>query len=591
MTAPPTKEQIKAAADRAEARARGETAKEFVATSVTEGEQDAEIEKLAALPIGVYESSRVAAAKRLGMRASIVDKLVAAARPKSGDGEAGAAIKLIARTPAETEVNGSILLAGIIRQFDTYVFLSYNEKLAAALWVIASYAFDGFFIFPRLRLKSATKGCGKSTLLDILECLVNKPLIPSNATGPSLFRIIAIQRPTILLDEADRFVPKNDDLISIIDAGHKKNGTVLRCVGDDQEPRWFSVWAPMAIAAIRSLPGTIEHRAVVIDMQRRPPGQKLKRFRADRPPNELAELASQAARWAADHQVALGNADPKIPDGLSNRAADNWLPLLAVAEAIGGDLVEKVRKAAMALQHGDDDELGVRLLADIKEVFTSDAMHSVDLVEALIAREGAPWAEINRGKALTQAKLSSLLADFGIHPEQVKIGGVNRRGYRREQFGTVFVAYFPPNAAQPPFQTATSATELKDQEKIAYQSATSELPGSTSKGEIASEKQSGSAGSTLKPPVDANGQGRGPISDYDASIEELRERGDLTGNDCPDLPTFLDRRGEPPCDRCGLPGGTELDHDGLKPRLHSHCVRPWIDAYEARRNGPMGSSA
>jgi hypothetical protein len=50
------------------------------------------------------------------------------------------------------------------------------------------------------------------------------------------------------------------------------------------------------------------------------------------------------------------------------------------------------------------------------------------------------------------------------------------------------------------------------------------------------------------------------------------------------IPPIL-RRNEPPCDRCGLPGGTELDYDGLKPRLHPHCTRPWIDAYEARRNG------
>jgi len=391
MTAPPSKEQIKQMADRAEARSRGQiAAKEFVEIALTEAELDAEIKKLAAMPVGVYESARRAAAERLEMRAAVLDKLVAAARPKSGDSEAGAAIKLIARMPAELEIDGSILLTGIIQQFDAYVFVPYAEKLTTALWVMASYAVDAFFIFPRLRLKSATKGCGKSTLLDILECLVNKPLIPSNATGPSLFRIIASERPTILLDEADRFVPKNDDLISIIDAGHKKNGTVLRCVGDDQEPRAFSVWAPMVIAAIHSLPGTIEHRAVVIDMKRRPPGQTLKRFRADRPAAEFAILASQAARWAADHQVTLGNADPKIPEALSNRAADNWRPLLAVAEAIGGDWVDKARKAATVLEHGDDDELDVRLIGDIREVFTGDAMHSKDLVAALNDREGAP---------------------------------------------------------------------------------------------------------------------------------------------------------------------------------------------------------
>jgi hypothetical protein len=64
MTNAPTKEQIKAAADRAETRSRGEnTAQEFVKTALSEGELDAEIKKLAALPIGVYESTRVAEAK------------------------------------------------------------------------------------------------------------------------------------------------------------------------------------------------------------------------------------------------------------------------------------------------------------------------------------------------------------------------------------------------------------------------------------------------------------------------------------------------------------------------------------------------
>ena len=541
MTAPPTKEQIKAAANHAEARARG-TAKEFVATALSEGELHAEIKKLAALPVGVYESTRVAEARRLGIRTGVLDKLVVMARPRKADGEAGVAIKLTARTPAEAEVDGSALLTSIVEQFGIYIFLPEYEKLAIALWVIAHYAFDAFFIFPRLRLKSATKGCGKSTLLDILECLVNKPLIPSNATGPSLFRTIATERPTILLDEADRFVPKNDNLISIINAGHKKNGTVLRCVGDDQEVRAFPVWAPMAIAAIRSLPGTVEHRAVVIDMKRRPPGQKLKRFRADRPTKELVELASQAARWAADHQIALGNADPKIPEALSNRAADNWLPLLAVAEAIGGDWPDKARKAAAALQHGDDDELGVRLLGDIKEEFTGDTMHSIDLVAALNEREGAPWAEINRGKPLTQAKLGSLLRDFDIHAEQIKIGGINRNGYRRQQFEAVFATYFPPNHVQPPFQRSTSSTALKVQEKNAFQTSTSELAGRSLKEEIPVEEQSGRPGRRLTGGVDARGHVSGPISS---------ERGEFALNDDLGIPQFLRRDALRLCAQCG----------------------------------------
>jgi putative DNA primase/helicase len=471
----PTPAQVKLMADRAEARSKGVgsgDAKAFVASVLTEGQINAEVAKLAALPIGVYESERVEAAKRLGFRASILDKLVGAERPKAE--ETGHTIELVKREPAEGPVDGSALLAGIIGQIGTYIFLSENEKLAVALWVVASHAFDSFFIFPRLRLKSPTKACGKSTLLDIIECLTNKPLIPSNVTGPSLFRVIAEHRPTVLLDEADRYMKGNDDLISIINAGHKKNGVVLRCVGDDQEVRAFSVWAPMAIAAISGLTATVESRSIMVDMQRKPPGHKLRRFRADRPAKELITLASQAARWAADNQITLGNTDPKIPPALSNRTADNWLPLFAVAEAIGGEWPERTAKAATA-ETGDDDELNIRLLTDIKKVFAGDAMHSTDLVEALKALDGAPWSEVNYGRPLTTARLATILKEFGVCPAQVKIGIVNRNGYRRSQFAAAFAAYLT-NTSSTPSQASTNSTALEDNEEIAFQDSTPNFP-------------------------------------------------------------------------------------------------------------------
>ena len=479
MKPPPlTPEEIKAIADKAQARSAagkntGEPspngAQQFVAAALTEGEINVEIERLAGLPWSEYEHGRVAAAKRLGVRAAILDKIVAAARQRAEGGEdAGCGVELITRPPCETEVDGPELLAAIVEQIGLHIYLSENAKVAVALWIVASHAFDSFYVFPRLRLKSPTKGCGKSTLLDIIEHLVNKPLTPSNATGPTLFRVIAVQRPTLLLDEGDRYIREaSGDLVSVIDAGHKKNGTVLRCVGDHNEPRCFSVWAPMTIAAIRSLPGTIEDRSIMIGMERKPPGVKLRRFRGDRPPNELAELASQIARWAIDHQVALSNADPNMPNGLSNRAADNLLPLLAVADAIGGIWPAKARAAAVAIQQaaGSDDELGITLLADIREVFGGDAMHSADLVQALINKEGSPWGEITHGRPLTQDKLGKLLRDFGIYPEQIKINGMNRRGYQRTAFEKAFAAYLPAQASGLSSQGATAATAFEPAQK------------------------------------------------------------------------------------------------------------------------------
>jgi hypothetical protein len=340
-------------------------------------------------------------------------------------------------------------------------------------------------------LKSPTAGCGKSTLLDIIECLVNKPLTPSNITGASLFRVIAEHRPTILLDEADRYAKDNADLISVVNAGHKKNGTVVRCTGDDQEVRAFSVWAPMAIAAISSLTGTVEDRSVMIVMQRKPPGLKLRRFRADRPPPALGILASQAARWVADNQAALGNADPLIPETLSNRAADNWLPLLAIAEAAGGDWPERAAKAAAAAV-GEDDGLTTRLLADIEKVFTDDALHSAGLVALLVELEDSPWSEANRGRPLTANRLARMLKDFCVQPLQIRIGNHQRRGYRGDQFDAAFAAYLPATSAQgpqPPSATVTTATTLEDNEKSAFATVTPDSACDGLKSEIPQQGQ------------------------------------------------------------------------------------------------------
>jgi Protein of unknown function (DUF3631) len=99
---------------------------------------------------------------------------------------------------------------------------------------------------------------------------------------------------------------------------------------------------------------------------------------------------------------------------------------------------------AATIQPIEDDELGVRLLADIREVFAGEQMHSAPLVAALAGKEGTPWGEVNRGHALTAVKLGSMLREFDIRPEQIKIGGVNRNGYRRAAFEAAWEAYFPP---------------------------------------------------------------------------------------------------------------------------------------------------
>jgi hypothetical protein len=80
-----------------------------------------------------------------------------------------------------------------------------------------------------------------------------------------------------------------------------------------------------------------------------------------------------------------------MPAELINRAADNWLPLLAIADAAAGDWPRRARAAAKAARMaiGDNEDWFELLLADIRNAFgDSEDMASADLVEALVAIEG-----------------------------------------------------------------------------------------------------------------------------------------------------------------------------------------------------------
>jgi len=54
----------------------------------------------------------------------------------------------------------------------------------------------------------------------------------------------------------------------------------------------------------------------------------------------------------------LGDAYPELPDGLSDRQGDAWEPLLAIADAAGGDWPAHARAAAVALHSAPHQRAG-----------------------------------------------------------------------------------------------------------------------------------------------------------------------------------------------------------------------------------------
>jgi putative DNA primase/helicase len=277
----------------------------------------------------------------------------------------------------------------------------------------------------------------------------------SNITASALFRTVEKYRPTLLIDEADSFMTANEEMRGILNSGHRKaSAYVLRTTGENFDPRTFATWAPKAIALIGALPDTLEDRSISIRMERKRIGEKTEELRIDRL-SEFESLRQRAARWAADIREVLKKADPDIPEAITNaRARDNWRPLFAIADAVGGDWPQRAREIAIALsgKESETDSAKILLLRDLHLLFaeTGERITSEKIVAYLIEIEGRPWAEWKNSKPITKTGLARLLSAFGIRPAKWREGPETLRGYERADFEGVFDRYLENEPPQTP---------------------------------------------------------------------------------------------------------------------------------------------
>lgn len=152
----------------------------------------------------------------------------------------------------------------------------------------------------------------------------------------------------LLVDEADSFLSMTDDLRGILNAGHTQvTAFVVRAEGAAKEPRMFSTFAPKAVAAIGRLPDTIEDRSIRVVLARKPKGVKTEdAFDGEAVAARCAPVRLQLARFALDHADEIKAALLGRPDGLGDRAWNNWRPLLAIREAAASSHRESAKRHA-----------------------------------------------------------------------------------------------------------------------------------------------------------------------------------------------------------------------------------------------------
>ena len=345
------------------------------------------------------------------------------------------------------------LLETYLRRFVAYP--SKHALVAHVLWIAHAHLIECFDTTPRLAFMSAEKESGKTRALEVTALFVPDPILSISASPAVIVRLVTNGKPTILYDEIDgvfgnaKVQEANTDLRSVLNGGYRRGAKVHRCVmhGNRVETEELDAFAPVAVAGLRDLPDTLASRSIFISMRRRAPNENVEPFRHRYHSEQAKPIKEFLVEWCAEHEPHITGAEPEMPKGIEDRAADCWEPLLAIADRACTDWPQRAREAAVYLTLKAADESltkGVELLTHVRDAFGSDGhLATAILLERLRDRDESPWKDI-RGKPLDDRGLAARLKPYAIKSKVVRIGDRTPRGYAAEDFHDAWDRYLPP---------------------------------------------------------------------------------------------------------------------------------------------------
>jgi putative DNA primase/helicase len=345
-------------------------------------------------------------------------------------------------------INGRKLVRKLEVFFKRRVILPPGMALVLAIWVIGTHLYDLFDCFPYICITSPTKRCGKTLLAELISLIAARAKFTVNITEAALFRVIQAFQPTIIVDEAETLRnPKSERsqfLLSLLNAGHRRNGSVIRCVGSDHVPTEFPVFCPKVLLAIGTLPDTFRDRSVIVSMRRRRKEEQVERCRYRDVSKKGRWRGALAAVWAAAHkeEIETKYAQQEL-EFLTDREADNWAPLFAIAAIASPIRLEELTQIATRLGKAKntldkDDSDAIRLLTDLRDIFVANKLRRISTEHLLLRLQRLPesqWGD------LSASRLARVLRPFGVSSRQLWIGERNLHGYEFDDLKPVFDAY------------------------------------------------------------------------------------------------------------------------------------------------------
>jgi len=317
------------------------------------------------------------------------------------------------------------------RLLDGYIdFRDEGTSDVLALWAMGTYLYPLFEAFPYMGLMGP-KGSGKTKTLSIVAKLAFNARVSSNMSPASLFRVVQATRGMLGIDEAERLSNSKDpvaaDLRLLLNAGYKRGSPAIRCEGDDHKVVEFEVYGPKMIASIRGLEDVLESRCILINM-----------LRTAGPKGNLV-VSEYGEGWArARHglycfalQHFTGVRDCYLrgagAEGLNNRQAELWRPLLAIATYLddcGADgllapVQEYARCKAAQAEIGNLDDWRTAVVLALYKLATIGKTH---VMPKEVRGAMADFMDVDDHARVTSQWVGYRLREFGFQRERTSAG-------------------------------------------------------------------------------------------------------------------------------------------------------------------------
>jgi hypothetical protein len=312
------------------------------------------------------------------------------------------------------------------------------------VWIIGTYVYRCFPLYPYYWIKSPTKRCGKTRLLELMSALCfNAEGVETAPTEAVLFRLPSITGGALPWDEAENLFNQRDkgDLISILNTAYRKEGIVRRCEGKDHRIKTYGVYRPIALAGISSLPDTVADRSLKMELIRKRGDEKVGRLQIGRLDSQLQEIRDELHIFALDNAHHILEAynefeDDLIPSGADDRLRDAFEVMMSVVSPILyshahhhvlTQLQKAVRELSGIRNFDEEDSYFIRavniLKSELDQINDDKLILASEEAVELFQDGGIGWIKEPKDA-------SSILRKFKIRSEPHRIGNTVKRGYK-----------------------------------------------------------------------------------------------------------------------------------------------------------------